>query len=281
MPMAKINLSIPFTIPLLGEAFVSSGNPLLTATLDFSINAKLIHEEQGKLEIPINSKPLRAKVARYLESHGVGGRFRIESQITNPIEQDFIGAASLLFTTGADELEADIPTLISKTNDSCFITLARSLTALSGGFVVSRKGEGLISLDGRIGAPVHIRTIRKRIFARRKLESFSCAFPDLAGPLWHLLGHLVLDGSEAIRAGDASRLGRLFSLEGALAHSAGLVGLGDLRRIASVKPAFGGKAIYSDAFAGELILAPEETLPAPSYSRFRFNQGGVKEIGSS
>jgi len=277
--MADTLLAIPFSIPILGEAFTSVGNPLIISTLDFSIQVRVSKEESKDLDVPLHSPSLKRVIEGYLKSRGISGKFSIASSIEEKAERDFLGTASLLFLSGIEGAESAVPALLSRVEGKSFITLARALTSISGGFVVCRRGEGLISLEGGVDASVHLRIRHKGRAVQRVLNSFSGSFPDLASPLWHLLGHLVLEGGKAIRESDAPTLGSLISLEGSLAHSVGLTNLRDLNMVARLRPSYGGKTICSEAFMGELILAPKETLPLTSYNRFRFTSSGVREVG--
>jgi hypothetical protein len=279
--MADTLLAIPFSIPILGESFTSIGNPLILSALDFFVQVGVTKEESKDLDVPLNSPSLRHAIESYLKTRGVSGKFSIKSNIEEKTERDFLGATSLLFLSGMEGAESAVPALLSRVEGKAFITLARALTSISGGFVVCRRGEGLISLEGGIDASVHLRIQHKGLAVQRVLNSFSASFPELASPLWHLLGHLVLEGGKAVRENDAPTLGKLISLEGMLAHSLGLTRLRDLNRVVRLRPAYGGKAICSEAFMGELILAPKETLPLTSYDRFRFTSSGVREVGSS
>jgi hypothetical protein len=277
--MAETLLAIPFSIPILGEAFTSVGNPLMISTLDFFIQVRVSKEESRDLGIPLHSSALRHTMEIYLRSKGIGGKFSFASNIEEKTERDFLSVASLLFLSGLEGAESEVPALLSRVEGKSFITLARAFASISGGFVVCRRGEGLISLEGGVDASVHLRIWHKGRAVRKVLNSFSDSFPDLASPLWHLLGHLVLEGGKAVRENDASTLGSLISLEGVLAHSLGLTRLVELNRVARLRPSYGGKPICSEAFVGELILSPKETLPLTSYDRFQFTSSGVREVG--
>ncbi len=277
--MAETLLLIPFSIPILGEAFISVGNPLMISTLDFFVQVRVSKEESKDLGVPLHSSSLKRTIESYLRSKGTSGKFSFASNIEEKTERDFLGAASILFISGLESGESLVPALLKRVEGKAFLTLARALTSISGGFVVCRKGEGLISLEGRIEASVHLRIRHKGRAVQSVLNSFSSSYPELANPLWHLLGHLVLEGGKAIRENDAPTLGSLTSLEGALAYSVGLTRLRDLNRVARLRPSYGGKPICSEAFVGELILAPKETLPLTSYNRFRFTSSGVREVG--
>jgi hypothetical protein len=277
--MVETLLSIPFSVPILGEAFTSVGNPILISTLDYLIHVKVSKEESKDLNVSLHSSSLKYAIESFLRSKGTSGKFSFTTNIEEKTESDFLGAASILFLSGFENEESLVPTLLKKVKGKAFLTLVRALTSISGGFVVCRKGEGLISLEGRIKASVHLKIRHQGRVVEHVLSLFSSSYPELASPLWHLLGHLVLEGGKAIRENNALALGRLVSIEGGLAYSVGLTKLRDLNRITRVRPSYGGKPICSDVFVGELILTPEETLPLTSYNRFRFTSSGVKEIG--
>ncbi|MDD1776346.1 MAG: hypothetical protein LUP94_03225 [Candidatus Methanomethylicus sp.] len=280
MTKTRISLSVPFTLPILGEAFIGTGNPLLSAALDLPLNISVQIEDSAVPDIPIRSPKIRKVLERYLISHGIGGKYTISTPMIDPSDYDYVSASALLFLSSTEEAQIDAPSLLNKVDGKSFITLSRALTSLSGGFVVSRKGEGLISLEGAIDAHVHLKRLPRRSGIQRKVTLFSESFPELADPLWHLLGHLVLDGCEAVRNGDTEKLGRLMELENRLAHSMGLLTLGDLRRIAKHVSSFGGKVICSESFVGELILAPNNSLSS-CHERYSFTSDGVSEIGTS
>lgn len=271
--MSTSRLSIPLSIPILGEAFVSVGSPIVTAALDFMIDVRVVRGE-GPLSLPVSSIPLRRALARYLSSKGIGGGFTVDP-VSGPspgLDPDYLATTAILHAAGAG---GDDAPLLSQDRDKDFVTLARALTSLSGGFVVSRVGEGAVSLEGTLDASILLRTLpRRRI--RGTLAEFSSSFPELAGPLWHLAGHLAIEGGRAVGEGNAAVLGRLLRFEGALLYSLGLVKPRSLARV-SHPGSYGGKIICSEAFGGELILAPAKTLTLPGYSEFRFNTSGVRD----
>jgi hypothetical protein len=281
--MVDALLSIPYSIPLLGEAFTAVKNPMLLASLDLFMDVRVTHTPQEALELPIACEPLRVALGSLLEGRGVRGRFKVISDAVDGVEKDFVTASALLYLAGAEELEPDLPLVTDRLDGDAFIILARALTSLSGGFVVCRRGEGLVSVEGSLDACVHLR-LRGHGQARGnnlrgKPDLFSESFDELAGSLWHLLGHLVLEGGKAVRQSDAPLFGRLLTLESSLAHAAGLVGLRELCRISRPAQSLGGKIVCSGGLRGELILMPKETLPLPSYSRLTFTAEGVSKSG--
>lgn len=281
--MADVRLSIPYSIPVLGEAFTAVKNPVMLAALDLYLNVHIANDPLKALELPIINRSLRQALARLLEEKGLRGSFTILSSNLEGFEGDFLKVAALLYLVGAEELEPDLPLLMDCLDSEAFIILARALTSLSGGFVVCRQGEGLVSIEGGIDSAVHLKMHSRQLGRRRKqgeqLNLFTESLPELAGSLWHLLGHLVLEGGRAVRQRDSLHLGRLLTLESSLAHAVGLVGLEELRSILRPAHSLGGKVICSGSLRGELILTPKETLPLPSYSRFMFAPEGVCESG--
>jgi hypothetical protein len=277
--MVDVRLGIPFTIPILGEAFISLNNPAAFATLDFCVQVRVKSERADNLELALKSPTLMRVLITLLRKEGLSGKFSITSQLLDQREFDFLATAALLYIAGPDRIEPEIPAIMSKLQDRDFITFARALTSISGGFVVCRKGEGLVSLDGMMDAFAHVRLSGKRRGIKEALARFSGAFPELASPFWHLMGHLVLDGGSAIREGDAEKMGKLMTLESGLLYSLGLADLNDLRRLSQMNPNYGGKIICSEATSGVIVLTSKEALPQPHYNRFKFSADGVKEVG--
>ncbi|MGA2574154.1 MAG: hypothetical protein ABSF36_08185 [Candidatus Methanomethylicaceae archaeon] len=277
--MVDVQLGIPFTIPIFGEAFISLNNPVAFATLDFCTQVRVKNERANHLELVLKSPALTRVLINLLRKEGLSGKFSIASQVMDQRESDFLATAALLYIVDPDRIEPEVPTIMSKLQDRDFITFARALTSLSGGFVVCRKGEGLVSLEGKMDAFVHVRLSGKHRGVKEALARFSKAFPELIGSFWHLMGHLVLDGGSAIREGNSEKMGKLLTLESDLLYSLGLADLNDLRRLSQLNPNYGGKIICSEAMSGAVILTPKETLSPPHYNRFKFSADGVKEIG--
>jgi hypothetical protein len=276
--MVVLRLGIPFTIPILGEAFISLNNPAMFTTLDFYTQISVKSEKADHLELMLKSPALTRVLITLLKKEGLSAKFSITSQVLDQREFDFLATTALLYIAGPDRIEPELPAIMSKLQDRDFVTLARALTSLSGGFVVCRKGEGMISLEGKMDAFAHVRLSGKRRGVKEVLERFSEAFPELASPFWHLIGHLVLDGGAAIREGNVEKMGKLMTLESDLLYSLGLAELNDLRRLSQLNPNYGGKIICSGAMKGEVVLAPKEASSPPHYNRFKFSADGVKEV---
>lgn len=269
---SESRLSIPLSVPILGEAFIGVGSPMVTAALDFMVDVRVVWEG-GPLSVPVSSSPLRRSLARYLSSKGIGGIFTVEP-VSGPfpgLDHDYLAATAVLHAAGAG---GDDASLLSQDRDKDFIVIARALTSLSGGFVVSRVGEGAVSLEGVLDASVLLRISPGRKI-RDTFDEFSRSFPELADPLWHLAGHLAIEGGRAVGGNDAAVLGRLLRIEGALLYALGLASPACLRRV-SLPSSYGGKVICSEGVGGELILAPDETLTPPGYSKLHFNTAGVR-----
>lgn len=277
--MVDVRLGIPFTIPVLGEAFISLNNPVAFATLDFCTQVRVKTEKADQLGLTLKSPALTRVLITILKKEGLSGKFSITSQGLDEREFDFHATAALLHIVGPDRIEPEVPAIMSKLQDKDFITFARALTSISGGFVVCRKGEGLVSLEGKIDAFAHVRLSGKHSGIKEALARFSRASPELAGPFWHLMGHIVLDGGSAIREGNAEKMGKLMTLESDLLYSLGLADLNDLRNLSSLNPNYGGKIICSEAMSGVVVLTPKEAPSPPHYNRFKFSMDGVTEVG--
>jgi hypothetical protein len=276
----EAHLAIPFSIPLLGDSFTNVKNPMIFSSIDLSYRITVVSTPLAgsELTLPIFHPQLRIMISRILKKKGLSGSFSLSPMPSERNENDFIATASLLYLGGVDDTEQGLPALLDRADDKALIILSRALTSLSGGFVVCRRGEGLISLDGGLEAAVHLKVKGQGRGTSARLDLFSSKFPDLAQPLWHLLGHLVLEGGMAIANHDNKTMGRLLTMESSLAHSVGLVDLGELRRIECLEGSYGGKVICSSAMRGELILAPDEIPTLPSFQRFHFTQEGVHEL---
>jgi len=276
----ETRLAVPFSVPLLGDPFTTVKNPMIFSSIDFfvSVTVRSVPLPGPELIVPIFNPQLRRTIAQILKKRGISGQLLISPQPGGKNENDFLATASLLYIGGIDNSESGLPAILDRVDDRAFFILSRALTSLSGGFVVCRRGEGLISLDGCLDASIHLKLKGSVKNTRPQLNLFSSLFPDLAEPLWHLTGHLVLEGGKAIRRGDSETMGKLLNLESSLAQSVGLVKIGDLCRTARLKGSYGKKVMCSNAMRGELILAPKEILPLPSYQSFHFTQEGVHEV---
>lgn len=274
-----LKLAIPYSIPILGEAFPSLNNPVLLAALDFFTHVRLTGRPSGAPKVPISSPPLRRALTRVLVKAGITDDLHVVSQVLDARENDFVAAASVIYAYGLHESPGDLIPPPSLTDDRSFLTLSRAMNALSGGFTVVRRGEGAVSLDGGIDAAFHLSLCRGGSKVRGALKSFACRYPELAQPTWHLIGHIVLEGGRMVRERDPEGLGRLMLLETGVSHALGLLDFGDLKPSDSLPRCYGSKPIRSEIMKGELILAPRETLPLPPFSRFNPTQEGVREVG--
>jgi hypothetical protein len=277
--LVDLKLAIPFSIPVLGESYSSLNNPVLLAALDFFTHVRLTSKPSDAPKIPIASPPLRRALTRLLIKAGVNEDVSIISQVLDPKENDFLAAASVIYVYNLHESPADLMPALSLTDDRSFLILSRAMNALSGGYTVVRRGEGAISLDGGIDAAFHLSLYRGSAKLKEALESFSNRYPELAQPTWHMIGHIILEGGRMVREGDPEGLGRLMGVEAGISHALGLVDLMDFNRGHPLLKCYGSKPIRSEIMMGELILAPEETLPLPPFSRFNPTQEGMREVG--
>jgi len=278
MRMVDAQLGIPFSIPILGEAFISLNNPSIFTTLDFLAQVRIVSSHSNQLELPIKSPSLRRAVARILWKDGISGRFNITSQVKDPQELDFLATAALLYLATPEIISREIPSIFERMPDKDFITLARALTSLSGGFVICRKGDGPLSLNGHLDARAHIRLNSRGRNVKGSLTRFSSSFPELADPFWHLVGHLALNGGESVQEGDPARMGRLMTLESKLLHCLGLVDARMLRDLSKPSPNYGGKILCTEAMAGVVVLTSPAVPSPPQSNRFSFTQEGIMEI---
>ncbi|MEM4657535.1 MAG: hypothetical protein QXX77_03830 [Candidatus Methanosuratincola sp.] len=274
--MDAIRLDVPFTVPLLGEAFVESGTPLLTAALAFSWRVTLKKSDSQKLSIPISSPYLNKTLSKFLSSQGLDGHYSISGPHEGGPDQDFVNAAALLYLTECDEIEANLPQLLKKVGPWDFVTAARALTSLSGGLVASRQGEGFLSIESTANGPICLRILPGRQIDETPVSRFSREFPALTDPMWHLLAHLVLEGINAVQKGDLTALGRAFSLEASLLYATGQIALSDLQRISEIR-SLGSKIIISPTLVADLAIPGEGGLH-DDFQIVRFSYEGVREI---
>jgi hypothetical protein len=277
--LVNLKLAVPFSIPVLGEAYSSLNNPVLLAALDFFTHVRLTSKPSAAPKVPIASPSLRRALTRALIKAGISEDLSIVSQVLDPKENDFLAAASVIYAYGLHESPGDLAAALSLVDDRSFLTVSRAMNALSGGYTVVRRGEGAVSLDGEIDAAFHLSLCRGGGNVKRALESFSNRYPELAQPTWHLIGHIVLEGGRMVRESDPEGLGRLMSLEAGISHALGLLDLSDLKPVPPLLKSYGSKPIRSETMTGELILAPGETLPLPPFSRFNPTQEGMREVG--
>lgn len=273
--MDSIKLEIPFALPLLGEAFVSAGNPLLTASLDFSWQVSVTKSPSDHVEVPIGSRQLNRVIAKFLSSQGLGGLYSISGPHIGGPHEDSVNFAALLYFSECEEIESALPEMLKNVGNEDFINAARALTSLSGGFVVSRQGEGFLSIDTSLSGPICLRFLESPPPLGR-LENFSKAFPGLKEPTWHMLAHLVLEGVGALQRGDLEAFGRALSLENSLLHATGIISIAELQRISSFR-SLGGKVVLLDGFAAD-ILIPNGSCCPEGFQRTGFSMEGVREI---
>jgi hypothetical protein len=277
--LVDIELAVPFSIPVLGEAYSSLNNPVLLVALDFFTHVRLTGKPSEAPKVPIRSPPLRRALTRLLMKAGANEDLSIVSHVLDPKENDFLATASLIYAFGLHESPADLAPALSLADDRSFLILSRAMNALSGGYTVVRRGEGAVSLDGGIDAAFHLSLCGGGCRVREALDCFSKRHPELAQPTWHLIGHIVLEGGRMVREGDPEGLGRLMGLEAGISHALGLDGIMDLEPAPPLFRGYGSKPIRSEIMTGELILAPGETLPLPPFSRFKPTQEGMREVG--
>jgi len=276
-----VRLKVPLSIPVLGEAFVKANNPVMFSTLDLFLESSVSIEPSNALELSLHSRRLEHSVVQ-LFGNTVQGKFSVTAPSfnENEDESDLLKLASFFYVVGMEKLEPVIPSLMGRVDEKNFITLSRALTSLCGGFVVCRRGEGLLPLDGGIDAAVILKLKGGDRRLSGRLSLFSKSFAELVEPLWHALGHLVIEGGRAVRLRDAPLMGKLLTLESSLAYSMGVLDLGDLRKLSRFHGSLGWKAICSRAVGGELILAPKETPKPPSCDWHNFTLEGIREVGS-
>ncbi len=274
--MDAIKLDVPFTVPLLGEAFVEAGTPLLTAALGFSWRVTVKKSDSQNLSIPISSPHLKKMLSKFLASQGLDGYYSISGPHEGGPDQDFVNAAALLYLTECDAIEENLPQLLKKAGPWDFVTVARALTSLSGGVVASRQGEGFLSIESTASGPICLRILPGRRLDETPVSKFSKDFPALSDPMWHLLAHLVLEGINAIQRGDLAALGRAFSLEASLLYATGQIALSDLQRVSEI-PSLGSKIIVSPTLVADVAIPAGGALPE-DFQVVRLSYEGVKEI---
>lgn len=274
--MKTVNLLVPFSLPLLGEAFIDIGNPVLIGTINFFTEVEVKSSEAYRASTPFSSPQLKRVFEDFLNSRGEYTSFHL-----SPSGSDFLSLASLLYLLGLDSIEEYVPFFINKLSGPALMTMVRSLVALSGGFVVCRKGEGLVSINGNPDASVILKIRYQSKSVNNLLKKFFETYPDISRPLWHMLGHIVIEGSKAIRENDPKKLGSLMTLELYLTCAIDITKPRTLTRLLRIKNAYGAKVITAGDLRGELILAPRETPAWGNYQRFCFTNAGVCEIDKS
>ncbi|MEM0285851.1 MAG: hypothetical protein QXW34_01755, partial [Candidatus Methanomethyliaceae archaeon] len=232
--MDKIRLSIPFSIPILGEAFIDTNNPALFSTISFLIEAEISFYNSNKIVIPIIDKSIKKIMENYFSKKNLYFEFNI-----NPPNNDFISLTSILYLIGDKISEYDI------------VELMRALTALSGGFVIFRKNEGIISINGKLDSTIFINLKNKNKSQNRIIKKFANEFPELYQPMLHTIGHITIEGGKAVRDGDSKKLGRLMLIESGISLTMGLVKPKDLMSVSKIKNIYGGKVILAGDVLGE------------------------------
>ncbi|MEM0101474.1 MAG: hypothetical protein QW522_04455 [Candidatus Methanomethyliaceae archaeon] len=271
--MDKIRLSIPFSIPILGEAFIDTNNPALFSTISFLIEAEISFYNSNKIVIPIIDKSIKKIMENYFSKKNLYFEFNI-----NPPNNDFISLTSILYLIGDKISEYDIVELMSKLNGASLIKLMRALTALSGGFVIFRKNEGIISINGKLDSTIFINLKNKNKSQNRIIKKFANEFPELYQPMLHTIGHITIEGGKAVRDGDSKKLGRLMLIESGISLTMGLVKPKDLMSVSKIKNIYGGKVILAGDVLGEIILTSNSFLQYNKYQKYHFVKYGVREI---
>lgn len=275
--MLDIRLAIPFSVPLLGEAYASLNNPVLFAALDFFAHVRLTGKPVDSPRVPISSAPLRRALTKALSDIGVRDDVALVSAASDPIESDFLAAASIIFAYGLHESPSALIHALSIPDDKSFLTLSRAMNAVAGGFTVVRRGEGAISLEGSIDAALHLSLRKAQGGKKNCIERFSRCHPELAQPTWHLVGHIVLEAGRMLREGDPEGLGRLMVMEAGISHALGMLEANELHPQYPRAGFYASKPLRSEIMAGELILAPRETLPLTGFNRLNPVQEGIVE----
>ncbi len=291
MAIKKHNLAVPFAVPLLGEPYVSVGCPVIAAATGLTTRISCaIDDATGTTDVKIRSPRLKNACLRALRAAGISGTVSFSFPFPLPLpcagipswagaEADMLSVAASLYLAGSEAVEPIAPSLLKGADDSTFLDLLRAMTSLSGGFVAGRRGEGLVSIDGNVDAALHATLVRRRRSVRPILGRFSAAYPELADPFWHIAGHLVLQGIDAIRAGDAPMLGRLMTLESRLSLAVGLSDERDLLRLSRSMPSLGCKPVRGDGLSGGLHLIGPGMPHPPGRPILNFTQAGITHDG--
>jgi hypothetical protein len=275
--MLDIKLAIPFSVPLLGEAYASLNNPVLLTALDSFAHVRLTGKPADAPGVPISSAPLRRALTKALNDIGARDDVTLVSAASDPIESDFLTAASVIFAYGLHESPSVLISALSVPDDRSFLTLSRALSAVAGGFTVVRRGEGAISLEGGMDAALHLSLHKGQVSAKSCIERFSRSHPELAQPTWHLVGHIVLEGGRMLRQGDPEGLGRLMVMEAGISQALGMLKASELQPRSPRPGFFASKPLRSEIMTGELMLAPRETLPITGFNRLNPVQEGIVE----
>ncbi|MCX8181591.1 MAG: hypothetical protein N3D12_00570 [Candidatus Methanomethyliaceae archaeon] len=257
----------------MGETFIEVGNPVLLSTINFFTNVDVTFSESSEAYVPLSSPPLKRLVENHLNTIGKHFTFHIA-----PSGNDYLTLTSALYIADSESLEDYVPYFLSRLNGRPLMTIVRSLSALSGGFVVCRKGEGMVSLSGNPDASILLHTKVRKKSSSGALRRFYDAFPDLSQPIWHTMGHIVIEGSKAIRESNARKLGCLMTLESSIGCAIGLLKPKDLARLSKIRIAYGAKIVSFGDIRGDLILSPRETSTWGEYQRFYFTTTGVNEV---
>jgi len=271
--MENIKLLIPFSLPLLGESYLDLGNPVLISTINFFTEVNVQLDQSAEAHVPLSSPSLKRVVEDHLNSIGKHITFQV-----SPSGNDYLTLTSVLYIAASESLDDYAPFLVGRLNGSSLMTMVRSLSAISGGFVLCRKGEGLISLGGNLDASVMLVVKKSRRLLRSAAKRFHDTFPELSQPLWHTLGHIVIEGGKATKENNAKKVGHLMIIESAISCAIGLIKPKDLARLSRVKASYGAKMVYLGEMSGDLILSSMEALPLGHSQKFHFTTKGVDEI---
>ncbi|MCC6013007.1 MAG: hypothetical protein LM593_01395 [Candidatus Verstraetearchaeota archaeon] len=266
--MEKIKLRIPFSIPILGEAFADINNPVVFSTINFFTDVSVSFKNSSEIQVPISNLLIKKIITNYLKKKGIFLEINI-----NPVN-DFFALTSLFYIIGIEEIENDITFFINKLKNSALIIFFRALTSLSGGFTICRKNEGIISIDGKINASLLINIKNKKKSSYRLIRKFENNFPELYNPLVHTIGHIAIEGGKAIRDGMTERLGNLMNIESMILCIFNLI---KPKSLPIVKNSYGVKMIVAGDITGSIILVPRNFL-YKNYQSFDFTDIGVREI---
>ncbi|MCS7097618.1 MAG: hypothetical protein NZ922_01380 [Candidatus Methanomethyliaceae archaeon] len=268
----KSKLRIPFSIPILGEAFIDTNNPTLFSTISFIREVEISLNSFHRASLPIFDKFIKKVMEKYLTEKG----FCFEVNVI-PSNDDFLSLTSILYSA-YEFFKDDIIDLMDKLHGASLITLMRALTSLSGGFVIFRKSEGAISIDGSLDSAILINIKNRRKFSNKILKRLANDFPELYQPILHTIGHLTIEGGKAIRRGDFEKLGRLLSIESGLSLTLGLIKPKELLKISKIKNIYGAKVISAGDIVGHIILTPKDFSQYGAFQKYYFIDHGVTEI---
>lgn len=268
----KSKLKIPFSIPILGEAFIDANNPALFSTISFIREIEISLNSFHRANLPIFDKSIKKVMEKYLTRKG----FCFEVNVV-PSNDDFLSLTSILYLAG-EFFKDDVVNLMNKLHGTSLIIFMRTLTSLSGGFVIFRKSEGAISMDGSLDSALLVNIKNRKKSSFRVLEKFAKNFPELYQPILHTIGHLTIEGGKAIRRGDFEKLGRLLSIESGLSLALGLIKPKELFKVSKVKNIYGTKIITAGDVTGHIILVPKDFSQYGDFQKYFFINYGVIEV---